>query len=86
MFLAHCFYQVAEFGGHIPNNEEGCPDLVFIKEIQELQDEMEGFVWDIDPTILMVGPLQIRYYGRLLRSLRSSRINPTRIARPKDAS
>ncbi len=27
---------------------------------------MEGFVWDIDPVILRVGPLQIRYYGLLL--------------------
>lgn len=27
---------------------------------------MEGFVWDIDPSILTVGPLQIRYYSLLL--------------------
>jgi len=27
---------------------------------------MEGFFWDIDPTILVLGPLQIRYYGLLL--------------------
>ncbi|NIS60230.1 MAG: prolipoprotein diacylglyceryl transferase [Proteobacteria bacterium] len=27
---------------------------------------MEGFVWDIDPVILRVGPLQIHYYGLLL--------------------
>lgn len=26
---------------------------------------MEGFVWDIDPTILVLGPLEIRYYGLL---------------------
>jgi prolipoprotein diacylglyceryl transferase len=26
---------------------------------------MEGFIWDIDPTILVMGPLQIRYYGLL---------------------
>lgn len=26
---------------------------------------MQGFVWDIDPSILIVGPLQIRYYGLL---------------------
>ncbi len=27
---------------------------------------MEGFVWDIDPTIVVIGPLQIRYYGVLI--------------------
>jgi len=26
---------------------------------------MEGFVWGIDPTILVLGPLEIRYYGLL---------------------
>ena len=26
---------------------------------------MEHFVWDVDPTILRLGPLQIRYYGLL---------------------
>ncbi len=30
---------------------------------------MEGFVWDIDPTIVVLGPLQIRYYGLLLASI-----------------
>ncbi|UCF72480.1 MAG: prolipoprotein diacylglyceryl transferase [Deltaproteobacteria bacterium] len=29
---------------------------------------MEGFVWDTDPAILAVGPLQIRYYGLLFAS------------------
>ena len=27
------------------------------------QDEMEGLAWDIDPTILAFGPLEVRYYG-----------------------
>ena len=26
---------------------------------------MDGFVWDIDPAILVLGPLEIRYYGLL---------------------
>ena len=30
---------------------------------------MEGFVWDIDPTIVVLGPLQIRYYGLLFASI-----------------
>jgi len=30
---------------------------------------MEGFVWDIDPVILALGPLEIRYYGVLLASI-----------------
>jgi phosphatidylglycerol:prolipoprotein diacylglycerol transferase len=27
------------------------------------QDEMEGLTWDIDPTILVFGPFEVRYYG-----------------------
>jgi len=30
---------------------------------------MEGFVWDIDPTIVVLGPFQIRYYGLLFASV-----------------
>lgn len=31
-----------------------------------METSMEGFVWDIDPAILVMGPLEIRYYGLLL--------------------
>lgn len=30
---------------------------------------MEGFVWNIDPTIVVLGPFQIRYYGLLFASV-----------------
>lgn len=30
---------------------------------------MEGFIWDIDPTLLKFGPLQIRYYGLLMATV-----------------
>ncbi len=30
---------------------------------------MEGFVWDIDPTIVKFGPFQIRYYGMLMATV-----------------
>jgi phosphatidylglycerol:prolipoprotein diacylglycerol transferase len=43
----------------------GILDFSKNKKLEDL-DEMEGFVWNIDPVALEIGPLRIHYYGLLI--------------------